>query len=539
MTLPQLFLYSIIAIDIAVFFKIFEKAGIEKWKAFVPGYNLFCWLKMMEKPWWWLFLFIFPGVNFLMFIILNVELSKTFGLRKATDFAIAILLPHVMVLKIAFSKEVKFVGAPDYSNVKRGSISDWSSAIIFALIAAAIIRSYTFEAFTIPTGSMERSLRIGDFLFVNKTAYGPKVPNTPLYLPIVHNTIPVVGTKSYLEWFEMGYTRLPGFGKVERNDVVVFNFPAGDTAINHPELVAHTYNQILRDRAYSVYMNERRGNGNVYDFEKVKSRYISYVKQQLEDEYGLITRPVDKRENYIKRCVGLPGDSIEIIDGKVYFNGKLNPVDDESMYNYTVELKTPVMFREDVLKDEFGLYVSEQKAEAYFNGQTVSMPLTKEKLELVKKNPNVSNVVVETKPKGYYAHPQVGRHCPIFPNDVAFADWTEDNMGPFYLPKKGDNIELTKENLIFYRRAIEAYEKNKVEIKGEQIFINDELATHYTFKMGYYWLMGDNRHNSADSRMWGYVPEDHVVGRASFVWMSWDPDYSFTPRWNRFFKSIN
>jgi signal peptidase I len=539
MTIFQFFLYSLLLLDYAVFFKIFEKAGVEKWKAFVPGYNLFCWLKIMGKPWWWLFLFIFPGVNFFMLVILNVELSKTFGLRKPLDYILAIGLPHAMILKIAFSKNVKFVGAPDYTVVRKGSLLDWGNAIVFALIAAAIIRSYTFEAFTIPTGSMERSLRIGDFLFVNKTAYGPKVPNTPLGLPFFHNTVMGTRTKSYLDWIEMDYTRLPGFGKVERNDVVVFNFPAGDTAINHAELGAHTYSQILRDEAYRIYLNQNGTNANIYDFEKNKTKYLAHIKETIETQYGLIYRPVDKRENYIKRCVGLPGDSIEVRNGVVYIDGKENPMDKEAMYNYAVGLKTPVMFREDVLKDDFGVYVSDAKAEAHFSGSYVSMPLTKEKVEVVKNNPNVIDIEPEFKDAGYYADIRVAKHCPIFPNHIEFVNWTEDNMGPFYLPKKGDKIELTKKNFIFYRRAIEAYEKNKAEVKGEQVFINGELATHYTFKMDYYWLMGDNRHNSADSRMWGYVPEDHVVGRASFVWMSWDPDYSFSPRWKRFFKSIN
>jgi signal peptidase I len=539
MTIFQFFLYSLLLLDYAVFFKIFEKAGVEKWKAFVPGYNLFCWLKIMDKPWWWLFLFIFPGVNFFMLVILNVELSKTFGLRKPFDYVLAIGLPHAMVLKIAFSKKVKFVGAPDYTVVRKGSFLDWGNAIVFALIAAAIIRSYTFEAFTIPTGSMERSLRIGDFLFVNKTAYGPKVPNTPLGLPFFHNTIMGTSSKSYLDWIKMDYYRLPGYDKVERNDVVVFNFPAGDTAINHPELVAHTYSQILRDEAFNMYLNKNGGQGDVFSFEKEKDNYLSMMRGLINDQHGLIYRPVDKRENYIKRCVGIPGDSIEVKNGVVYINSKENPMDKEAMYNYWVELKTPAMFNEDILKDEFGLYVSDAKREANFDGKYVNMPLTKEKLAVVKNHPNVASVQAEFKEKGYYTNPKSGKHCPIFPNDIAFADWTEDNMGPFYLPKKGDKIELTKKNFIFYRRAIEAYEKNKVEVRGEQVFINGELATHYTFKMDYYWLMGDNRHNSADSRMWGYVPEDHVVGRASFVWMSWDPDYSFSPRWNRFFKSIN
>jgi len=385
---------------------------------------------------------------------------------------------------------------------KQTKLVEWVDAIIFAVIAATFIRMFFIEAYTIPTSSMEKSLLVGDYLFVSKTAYGPKTPNTPISFPFVHNTLPLTrNTKSYLEWIKLPYHRLKGFGHVKNNDVVVFHFPEGDTvALNIPN---ESYYQLVRTYGRDRVWSDKRNFGEI------------------------IARPVDKRENYIKRCIGIPGDVLKIEKGQVYINGKPQKHFPGMQMDYIV--RTNGTSINPMALDR--LHIADADRNTYSNTEYM-FPLTEENVTKLKAFSNVVSVreVLEDSAKW---DPN------IFPSDKRFP-WNVDNYGPITIPKKGKTIELTLDNLPLYRRIIDVYENNDLEVKNDQIIINGQLATNYTFKMNYYWMMGDNRHNSADSRYWGFVPEDHVVGKAKFIWLSLDKDRRFPAniRFSRLFTKI-
>ncbi len=352
------------------------------------------------------------------------------------------------------------------TTVRKSKTREWVDAIVFAVVAATIIRTFFIEAFTIPTPSMEKTLMVGDFLFVSKVSYGPRTPLTPLSFPFAHQDMPIIGGKSYLEWLKLPYYRLPGFGTVENNDIVVFNYP-------------------------------------------------------MEDE-----RPIDKQTHYIKRCIGIPGDNITIENRNVYINDKLVDMPEHGQYFYHVKTDGS-MLNPTTLRD---LDITDGGAAS--NQGDFRYALTKATAEKLKQFTNVREVDALGDPKGYYEDY-------IFPHDPNFP-WNVDNFGPLHIPKAGDKIALDPRTIAPYLRAISVYENNKVEIKDNQVYINDQVATEYTFKMGYYFMMGDNRHNSADSRFWGFVPEDHIVGKAVFIWLSLDGNASFFKkiRWNRLFRYI-
>lgn len=353
---------------------------------------------------------------------------------------------------------------------KKSTAREWFDAIVFAVIAATIIRVFILEAYVIPTPSMEKSLLVGDFLFVSKMNYGARTPMTPLAFPFAHHTMPVLGTKAYSEAIKLGYYRLPGFQTIKNNDVVVFNYPADDI------------------------------EGNI--------------------------RPVDKRENYIKRCIGIPGDSLKIIDGNVFINNQI--VEELPFGETTYRVKTNgTDFNPKTIRD-----LRVEGGKVSMEGDYV-FTLTPKLAQEFQSFSNVASVSKAIMPKG---EPQPG----IYPNVPPYT-WNIDNFGPIWVPKKGETIELTAENLLYYKRVIGFYENNEIVETDGQIVINGEVATSYTFKMDYYFMMGDNRHNSLDSRFWGFVPEDHIVGKALFIWMSWDDQGSFFSkvRWNRLFKGIN
>ena len=381
---------------------------------------------------------------------------------------------------------------------KKSVIREWLDAAVFAIVAATLIRIFLFEAYTIPTASMEGSMLVSDYLFVSKLSYGPRIPMTPLAIPLVHNTMPITGGKSYTEAVKWGYHRWPGFGKIERYDVVVFNFPAGDTVAL----------EVQQDEDYYSLL---RRNG--------------YNRDLVKSSYTILSRPVDKEENFIKRNIGLPGDIVEVRDGIVYVNNEKAPMFPHSKLNYIVRTNG------NHFSDEF---LEENKIEEYPGDDRNSYILNIENdlVDVVRKQPNVLSVAPFTFPKGAtfdWAYPQ----------DTANFKWNRDNYGPVTIPKEGATVALTPQNISLYARVIANYEGNKLVVKEGKIFINDKETTSYTFKMDYYWMMGDNRDNSADSRYWGFVPIDHVVGKAWFVWFSYGKGGIFHDmRWRRMFRSI-
>lgn len=580
----SIYIYAMLATYFITLPKIFQKVGRPAWEGYVPVYNFYIALKVMKRPWWWMVFFIMPGINFLMMVICNVEMGRTFRKFHWKETVKQIFIPHLTYFELAF-KETVYFGDTDWAieeQRKERELSDhvalfftvpflghalyylfgfmykdkpkrktrtaeWVSAILFAIVAASAIRTYVFEAYTIPTPSMEKNMLVGDYLFVSKLHYGPKLPNTPLAIPFVHNTIPWINTKSYVEWWKIGYKRLPGFSHVKRNDVMVFNFPAGDTAINDPGvegLMGHTFSKIRDEIAIAKFMKDNPGV-KAENFYNSPWKYRVWANDFLENEYGLIRRPVDKRENYIKRCVGIPGDIIEIKDDQLIVNGKNAPNFDGMQFNY--EIPRSLLGLNgflDNMREEFDLVyerdLSNSDSAAYFRA-----PLTAEgkqyvesKVRIKRMNHKFASIVSDK-----FIHPKIGvdyrQILMTFPMHPKFKKWNVNNFGPLWIPKKGAKIELTEDNIIFYERCITVHEGHQLEQKNGEILIDGKAQTHYTFEMNYYWLMGDNRHNSADSRFWGFVPEDHVVGKAVLIWMSVDPEYGFLKggiRWDRLFK---
>jgi signal peptidase I len=375
---------------------------------------------------------------------------------------------------------------------------------IFAVVAATLIRTFVFEAYVIPTPSMEKTLLVNDFLFVSKFSYGPRIPNTPIAMPFVHHTMPLFDMKSYVEWIHIPYTRWFA-APVKRNDVVVFNFPAGDTVINKEGY-----------QSEQPYYNVARmlGNGDI--------NVGRPVIVNDPDQYPLIVRPVDKRENYIKRCVGIAGDTLQIKNQVVYINGQPTPLPEFSETNYII-VTGGQQLDETVMKEEYDIDINNgEEFQQTGVPNRYAMLLTSAARDKMLKTGLAKNIT-----------PYLDSSNAVYPYDPQY-NWTMDNYGPFWIPKKGATLTLNAFNYPFYERAIRDYENNKVEIHQGKIFINDKESASYTFKMDYYWMMGDNRHQSQDSRYWGFVPEDHVVGEAWMIWMSWKNGV----RWNRLFKKI-
>ena len=382
---------------------------------------------------------------------------------------------------------------------KKTKSREWFDAILFAVIAATIIRVFFIEAYTIPTASMERSLLVGDFLFVSKVNYGARIPMTPVAFPFAHHTMPITGTKAYWDGVQWKFRRLPGLSDIKRNDVVVFNYPQGDTvAVEYQD---QDYYQMVRSLGW----------------------------KQVNSQFTIVSRPVDKRENYIKRCIGIAGDTISMKSGLVYLNGKADPLKNTGQISYEVIFKTSdVNFK---VFEDIGFNVSDEISAIGQNNYQFTG--TAEMMDKVRKLDFVQSVNEITEPAGK-------RDPDIFPFDKN-RDWNVDNFGPIIIPKRGWTVKLDSATMPLYERSIRIYEGNKVEKSGKGWLINGVAADSYTFKMDYYWMMGDNRHRSADSRYWGFVPEDHIVGKALFIWMSYNNNGSFFSkiRWNRLFRGIN
>jgi len=408
-------------------------------------------------------------------------------------------------------------------------VMSWVDAIVFALVAVYFVNIYFFQNYEIPSSSLEKSLLTGDYLFVSKMSYGPRIPQTPLTMPLTQHTLPVFECKSYIEWPHWEYRRVKGFGNVKLNDIVVFNYPGGDTLVSNSEFQAQDFNTMCYSLGENIYQNHPDisvlGKQQQYDlFKQFYAIGRQYVVDNSSQFGNIISRPTDRRENYVKRCVGLPGMTLQIKNRIVYLDGKPNKEPDNVQYSYKVKLLQN-------LPDELCYKLGISMEDITSLNQYGFIPLTKHAANVLKSRKDlVESIYLNT-------DATMGDLYPLDAN----TGWTRDNYGPIWIPAKGKSIRLTMDNIAVYERPIGVYEGNKLEVKGGNIFINGKQTDTYTFKMDYYWMMGDNRHNSADSRYWGFVPEDHVVGKPIFIWLSLDPDRSGFKhvRWNRLFRWVD
>ena len=486
--------------------KLYIKAGRQAWEAAVPIYNSVVLMKIINRPWWWTILLFIPIVNLIMFPVVWVETIRSFGRNSALDTALVLLTLGLYIFYINYTQDVTYIEDRDLK--PRTGTGEWVSSILFAVVASTIVHTYFMQPYTIPTSSLEKTLLVGDFLFVSKFHYGARTPMTPISFPMVHDTIPVVKTKSYISYPQIPYFRLPGFQDIERNDIVVFSWPTDTLVdINPP------------------------GSGSVI-------------------------KPIDKKSNYVKRCVGLPGDSLSVKDGYVYINGEKNELPGRAklQHSYWVKYKSPQLrLSDNQLYSRYGI----TDATVEYSEQTGEFriaAITEEMATRLKNHPNVESIRKADKPEG---EPEIQRYYganreivtnlnSIFPNNGKVA-WNTDNFGPVYIPEAGKTVEITPESIDYYKRIIEVYEgremgiDNTVTTNDRGVFLNGEPLTEYTFKMDYYWMMGDNRNNSQDARMWGYVPFNHIVGKPVFVWFSWDSRANGIMnkiRWDRLFTTV-
>ena len=497
---------------------VFKKAGVAPWKALVPVYNIVVWIKVCGKSWRWYLYFLIPAINVFCFLLLVVETAKDFRRYNFWEQTAAVIFPWIYLPVLGLHHKMQYHDPLAEPPAKVTGARDWADAIVFALVAAMIIRGNIFELYNIPSSSMEKSLLVGDHVLVSKLAYGPRVSMTPLSIPLVHNVIPLTNGKaeSYSKLIQLPYHRYPGYSHIKRFDAVVFNYPDGDTMCT-AQFSNRSYHDLVRE-----YGLEAVENDNVYDpgFGRI--------------EIGKIrVRPVDKRENFIKRCIGLPGEDLQIVDQQVLINGQPIETPEDAQFTYAIAFN-PIANPARVL-DNMGVSyedIDNAIARAQYSGSAyLFLPLSRSKANQLAGKYEVLDV----QPLIQLTDSLQG--LTLYPHAEGY-HWSVDNFGPIHIPAKGEILHLTPETLPLYRRVIEAYEGNTLEVKDGQIFINGTATTEYTVKMNYYWMMGDNRHNSVDSRYWGFVPEDHIVGQAKTIYFSRDKDHKRI-RWERIFRNAN
>ena len=532
MTLTQWILFTL-AIQVIHFlgtWKLYKVAGYKSWQAAVPIYNAIILMKIIKRPLWWVILLFIPTINLILFGVIWVETLRSFGKNSAKDTFLGIITFGLYIYTINYSSNPTHF--PDRSLQAKTGLGETVSSILFAIVAATIVHNYLIQPYIIPTGSLEKSLLIGDFLFVSKFHYGARAPMTAVSFPMVHDTIPVIKTKSYLKKPQLPYFRLPALQKIKRNDIVVFSWPA--------------------DTVRQFFVREKR-----------------------------VDKPIDKKSNYVKRCVGIPGDTLEIIDGFIHTNGIKNilPERAEVQYTFNAYAKKGVSSRkllDEGFEDFDRIYKIENITESSFQqiipyitgrrgtadnfyiytgskglptdlirklGLRVSetlevdkqLTITLEEADKLRKITWIDSV------KQRINSIKVPNES-FFPNKIPY-NWNKDNFGPLLIPKKEMSIELTRDNLPLYKKIIQEYEGNQLELTPTQIKINGEIASTYTFKKDYYWMMGDNRHKSEDSRFWGFVPDDHIVGKPVFIWFSIkginDGIKNWSIRWDRVFTTVD
>ncbi len=517
---------------------IFKKAGIAPWKSVVPFYNIWLWTReVIRKKWWWFVLFLIPYLGIFMFLYMVWETIHHFNKHGYLPLILGTLFFPFFMPYLGFSKKEQYIA--ELPEMPKSSARSWIDALIFAVAAAYIIRACWFELYTIPTSSMESSLMVGDFLSVSKLAYGVRAPQTPIAMPFVHNKLPLTDhAKSYTEIIKLPYLRSKQLRPIRHNDVVVFNYPDGDTVAL--ERQAESYYAIVRE--FEAMLNP---NAPQVDKQNVYFRYAPETIMQLQQkyagdyypgkgrdavwkEYHIVARPVDKRENYVKRCIALPGDKLSIVNKQVHINGQPVTNPKRIQYSYMVYHPTGIQLS---LKKRKELNINEEDVQRVDQYTAVYRLNADQVAKITKMGYTVQ--VLEDK---------AGEYDPsIFPHSPEYA-WNKDHFGPLVIPAKGMTVAIDAKNIVLYEQIIRQYENNTLQVRDGKVFINGQEAHSYTFKMNYYFMMGDNRHNSADSRFWGFVPEDHIVGKASVVWLSVDKFKTWGDkgkiRWNRMFKKI-
>ncbi len=512
--------------------RIFKLFNIPLWHAIIPVHNFYKLALLLKKPWWWSLIMIVPGVNLIMWGVYGFNVARALDKTKTINLLIASLLPPLFFINLVFDKNLKFVGLEKYTPEPSKFIKEWVDPIVFATIAASIIRTFFIEAFTIPTSSLEKTLMVGDFLFVNKLAYGPRIPQTVIAFPFSHHTL--IGTDNipaYVNWVKLPYMRIPIGGKVERNEIVVFNYPDGDTIIQNMQDIS--YYQAVR--LIAMLMKNKEPEQSTKDdnyYHRLAWEYVhnpTNINPLNDKPFGkIIARPVDKREHYVKRCVAIAGDTLEIRNGIIYINGKEQATPPHAQFKYYVitkgalfgermEMNGRIVLSNFKLLDDLDIYISEgDLLQTNYDTCVYLITMPQSTVEKVKQLDGIIKIERKIQPKGE-------RDITVFPHHEKFS-WNNDNFGPLAIPYKGMTIKMDSSNFILYGKILNTYDDfgkiHQVEMRDGKVYYDNQPIDTYTFKQDYYWMMGDNRHNSADSRSWGFVPFDHIVGEPFFIWLS-------------------